>query len=82
MKVKIQRNFKSPPEVKQEEQILSQEILERFVKDFYTLKSSCFMCHDIVKKIEQKRPLTDGDQYHISVCLPSLRNLRQGENEK
>lgn len=30
------------------------------------------MCERVVKKIEQKQPLADGDFYHMRVCLPAL----------
>jgi len=53
------------------------ELVARFIKEYFKLECRCFMCRDIIKKIEQSQMLSEGDRYHMSVCLPSLKRLRE-----
>jgi|GEM_PF-5382229 len=46
--------------------------MEGFIQRYHALGERCFMCERVVKKIEQKQPLADGDFYHMRVCLPAL----------
>jgi len=48
-----------------------------FVKEYYELGCRCFMCKRIVKKIEQNQVLSSGDHFHMRVCLPALKQLRE-----
>jgi len=58
---------------------LSSEKTEEFIRRYYALGKRCFMCERIAKKIEQKQPLSDGELYHMRVCLPALEKTgKQG----
>jgi hypothetical protein len=61
---------------------LAQEAISDFVRDYHLLQCACFMCKQIVHKIERRQELTHADHYHMSVCMPVLQELRKKRDEK
>ncbi|GEM_PF-5317230 len=52
-----------------------------FVRDYHLLQCGCFMCKQIIRKIECRQELTHADHYHMSVCMPVLKELRKKGDE-
>lgn len=61
---------------------LDPEAISDFVRGYHLLRCECFMCKQIVRKIEHKQELTHADHYHMSVCMPALKELRKKRDEK
>lgn len=61
---------------------LDPEAISNFVRDYHLLQCECFMCKQIVRKIERKQELNHADHYHMSVCMPVLKELRKKRDEK
>ena len=58
---------------------LTPEEWEAFVKEYRAIKLKCWMCEQIVRKIEQKMIIGDNDRYHMVTCLPAIRSTRKPE---
>jgi hypothetical protein len=54
----------------------SEEEKEKFTKDFQFVKSLCWLCDRIAKKIHEKKEVTEADGYHMSTCLPAIMSVR------
>ncbi|MBI5207917.1 MAG: hypothetical protein HY934_09010 [Candidatus Firestonebacteria bacterium] len=50
------------------------------IDEFEELEVKCFLCKKIVEKIKKDKPVTEEEQYHLSVDLPAIKVLRQNIN--
>ena len=54
----------------------TEEETEKFVKDFQWVKSLCWICDRIARKINDKKELSEADGYHMNACLPAIMSIR------
>lgn len=40
------------------------------------IKTECFMCKDVIQRFDAKQELTEGNKYHIAVCIPNTVHLK------
>lgn len=47
------------------------------IKEFEDMEVKCFLCRKAVEKIKKDKPITEEEQYHLSVDIPAIKVLRE-----